>query len=142
MRAPNTVSGLTGCRFEIILRSAIRDWVSSDDRSDGLGFRVGRTLKLGDFAAVPARCDEFGLTGSPKRDLAKKLTDDQHGRLLLAGSDAFEICHEQLITQWMRRRAKSCSPSPDTGAMSTAPYSAPTAAASSPRRRMGPHGSG
>ena len=49
-----------------------------------------------------ARREEFD---AERTALAEKLTTDECGRLLLAGTDSseissFEICHEQLITQW------------------------------------------
>jgi hypothetical protein len=62
-----------------------------------------RLVNLGETGGATRRAaqrDEFGLAGSPKRELAEKLTRDQFGRLLLAGSETLEICHEQLITQW------------------------------------------
>jgi tetratricopeptide (TPR) repeat protein len=59
-----------------------------------------RLVNLGETGGATRRAagrDEFD---SARRALAEKLTTDQYARLLLAGSDTIEICHEQLITQW------------------------------------------
>ena len=38
------IRGGSWCGTPEFLRSADRNWVTSDDRGDNLGFRVGRTL--------------------------------------------------------------------------------------------------
>jgi hypothetical protein len=65
-----------------------------------------RLVNLGETGGATrrsARFDEFNSvrgTNSERRALTEKLTKEHYGRLLLAGSDTVEICHEQLITQW------------------------------------------
>jgi hypothetical protein len=72
----------------------------TEDEAGLLEATLVRLVNLGETGGAtrrPAQRDEFDPTRSA---LAKKLTTDQYGRLLLAGADTIEICHEQLITQW------------------------------------------
>jgi hypothetical protein len=90
-----------------------------------------RLVTLGDTGGATRRIAAREEFDGPKRGLAEKLTTEQSGRLLLAGANSIEICHEQLITQWpwwqncitaaatdMRRLARVISKSADwsTGA--------------------------
>jgi hypothetical protein len=59
-----------------------------------------RLVNLGETGGATRRAARRSEFDPARRKLAEKLTTDQYGRLLRAGGDTFEICHEQLITQW------------------------------------------
>ena len=61
---------------------------------------LARLVALGDTGGATRRIGAPEEFDGAKRDLAEKLTTEQCGRLLLAGTDSVEICHEHLITQW------------------------------------------
>jgi tetratricopeptide (TPR) repeat protein len=72
----------------------------SEDEAALLEAVLVRLVTLGETGGATRRAARWGEFDSARRKLAEKLTKEHYGRLLLAGSDAVEICHEQLITQW------------------------------------------
>jgi tetratricopeptide (TPR) repeat protein len=78
----------------------VRTQKLNSDEAELLEATLVRLVNLGETGGATrraARRDEFDPA---RRALADKLTTEQYGRLLLAGADTIEICHEQLITQW------------------------------------------
>jgi hypothetical protein len=61
---------------------------------------LARLVALGDTGGATRRVASRAEFDGAKRALAEKLTTEQCGRLLIAGANSIEICHEQLITQW------------------------------------------
>jgi hypothetical protein len=61
---------------------------------------LARRVALGDTGGATRRIAGPEEFDGARRGLAEKLTTEQCGRLLLAGADSIEICHEQLIIQW------------------------------------------
>jgi hypothetical protein len=59
-----------------------------------------RLVQLGDIGGAVRRICLRSELELGRRQLADKLCSDQYGRLLLASQDGYEVCHEQLITQW------------------------------------------
>jgi hypothetical protein len=94
---------------------------------------LARLVVLGDTGGATRRVASREEFDGAKRDLTERLTTEQCGRLLLAGANSIEICHEQLITQWpwwqncitaaaadMRRLARLISKSADWSAAARA----------------------
>jgi tetratricopeptide (TPR) repeat protein len=59
-----------------------------------------RLVNLGETGGATRRVGRRDEFNPALRSLAEKLTTEDFRRLLLAGSETIEICHEQLITQW------------------------------------------
>jgi hypothetical protein len=59
-----------------------------------------RLVNLGETGGATRRAARREEFDPAQLKLAEKLTKEEGGRLLLAGGGTFEICHEQLITQW------------------------------------------
>jgi tetratricopeptide (TPR) repeat protein len=72
----------------------------SEDEAGLLEAVLVRLVNLGETGGATRRAARWKELDSARRQLAEKLTKEHCGRLLLAGSDTVEICHEQLITQW------------------------------------------
>lgn len=70
------------------------------DEADRLTSLFVRLVRLGDTGGAVRRICFRSELDLPRLALAEKLCSDEFGRLLLAGEDTFEVCHEALITQW------------------------------------------
>jgi hypothetical protein len=75
----------------------VRQEKLSEDEGKFLEPVLARLVALGDTGGATRRVARREEFDGAKRDLAEKLTTEQCGRLLLAGADSLEICHEQLI---------------------------------------------
>jgi tetratricopeptide (TPR) repeat protein len=72
----------------------------TEDEAGLLEAVLVRLVTLGETGGATRRAARWEEFDAARRKLAERLTREHYGRLLLAGSDAIEICHEQLITQW------------------------------------------
>jgi hypothetical protein len=72
----------------------------SKDEAGLLEAVLVRLVTLGETGGATRRDARRSEFDPARFRLAEKLTTEHYGRLLLAGGDTFEICHEQLITQW------------------------------------------
>jgi hypothetical protein len=72
----------------------------SEDERQLLEAVLARLVTLGGTGGATRRVAGREEFDEAKRTLAERLTTEHCGRLLLAGANSVEICHEQLVTQW------------------------------------------
>jgi len=100
VEAYSRVGGVAGALAH--MAEDVRNDKLSEDEGKLLEAVLARLVVLGDTGGATRRVASREEFDGAKRDLAEKLTTEPCGRLLLAGANSIEICHEQLITQWPR----------------------------------------
>ena len=93
--AVNGVSGALADEADRVMRERLGE----AQRNDLLSIFV-RLIRLGETGGVTRRIAPLDEFAGEKHKLVEDLARDDHGRLLLVGSDTAEIAHEALITQW------------------------------------------
>jgi hypothetical protein len=98
LEAYSRVGGVAGALAHAA--EEVRTSKLSADEAKLLEAVLVRLVELGDTGGATRRVAKGDEFDSRRRTLAEKLTTEDCRRLLLAGSDTIEICHERLITQW------------------------------------------